>query len=202
MFRNIYKTLIVLLVFAVFANTSWAQSGSIVSTSVTNVTGGGAVLQTTINPNGYIGTMWFEFGTDNNLFTWNETEHLAVDSAYTTQTFTRTINGLRPETAYYFRAVTDNGRNEIKGNIFYFVTPPASQSSVSVNTTNTNSSNTKNTTTNNVKVNNTDTSENGASLSANTIFAGGFLPTNLLGWLILLFVAGAIIYLVKRIVQE
>ncbi len=200
MFRNIYKTLIVLLVFAIFAHTSSAQSGSIVSTNVTNVTGNGAVLQAEINPNGYIGTMWFEFGTDSNLYTWNETEHVAIDDAYYPRAFSRTIGGLKPNTAYYFRAVTDNGRSEIKGNIFYFVTGNATQSGNQNNQTNQSTENAVNK--NNSTSDTEDAKNTGVVNTANALFAGDFLPTNLLGWLILLFVAGAIIYLVKKIVQE
>lgn len=202
MLKKIIKTSIAFLVFAIFASTTLAQSGSIISTNVSGVTSSSATLRGEVNPNGYISTMWFEYGTDSNLYSWNETEHLAIDDINYPITLARTIGGLRPSTAYYFRTVIDNGRNETKGNIFYFVTSQAVSSQTGSNTFPDNS--------NNVNYNEatqaedtSDSNENVKSaLSANAIFGGGFLPDDLIGWLILIFIAIAIMYLVKKTVQN
>ncbi len=203
MSTKLLKTFGILSIFTLSTSVSFAQVGVILSTSVTNVTSNSATLNTEVNPSGYTSTTWFEYGTDNNLYTSNETEHLLIDDVNYAVPFARNISGLRPNTPYYFRTVVDNGRNETKGNIFYFVTPQASQSNVSINTVNTaktNNSNTTSTTTNNVDVKNSDTNESGSLLSANALFGGDFLPSSFLGWLILLLILFAIFWVVRKIV--
>jgi len=200
--KKLLKTFILLGILAVLTSPSYAQFSTVVETSVANVTGNSAVLQALVNPNGYISTMWFEYGTDSNLYTWSDTEHLAIDDVNYAIPFARTTSGLRPNTPYYFRAVVDNGRNETKGDIFYFVTTQGSQSNTVVNnsgTTNNTSATTSVNTTNNT--NNTDTTNDSSlSLTANALFAGGFLPNSFLGWLILISILVAILFVLKKIV--
>ncbi|HWA32225.1 MAG TPA: fibronectin type III domain-containing protein [Candidatus Paceibacterota bacterium] len=95
-----------------FASTVLAASQGTVS----------ATLSGSINPNGRLTTVWFEYGTDANLAKSNETPHASISAGMSSIPFTEDVTGLTPDTTYYFRIVTDNGEQETKGNILSFKT--------------------------------------------------------------------------------
>jgi len=91
--------------------------------NVGSVSNSSAILNGSINLNGYIGTAWFEYSTSSNLSTYEKTESLPYNNSLnTTLALAQTINGLSPNTIYYFRAVANNSYGTIRGNIFSFQT--------------------------------------------------------------------------------
>ena len=68
-------------------------------------------------------TTWFQYGTASGLWTYSETAHLYQGtSSYSNFPFYQSLNNLSPNTTYYFRAVSSDGSNTIKGNIVSFRT--------------------------------------------------------------------------------
>ena len=78
-----------------------------------------AILQGFVDPNGNTNTTrWFEWGTNSSYFN-NTTLKLNQTSS---GTFTQTVNGLSPNTTYYYRAVAQNPNGSVYGTVMSFVT--------------------------------------------------------------------------------
>ena len=78
-----------------------------------------AILQGFVDPNGSTNTTrWFEWGTNSSYFS-NTTLKLNQTSS---GTFTQTVNGLSPNTTYYYRAVAQNSNGSVYGTVMSFVT--------------------------------------------------------------------------------
>ncbi len=78
-----------------------------------------AILQGFVDPNGSTNTTrWFEWGTNSSYFN-NTTLKLNQTSS---GTFTQTVNGLSPNTTYYYRAVAQNSNGTVYGTVMSFVT--------------------------------------------------------------------------------
>lgn len=82
-------------------------------------------LEGVINPNGYLTTAWFEYGTSKTLSSFEETIHVAIGEQASMTPISGVITNLVPNTDYYFRLVADNGQRTIKGNIIPFTTKEA-----------------------------------------------------------------------------
>jgi len=91
-------------------------------------------LEGSVNPNGYLTTAWFEYGTSKDLSTFSETTHTAIGDNTSATPFSSSVSNLLPNTTYYFRIVADNGRRTMNGGIFSFTT----NNQTSVSTTNNN----------------------------------------------------------------
>lgn len=202
--NKIFKTILPVFIFVLSFSVAQAQYPNIDSINV-DISPTSANLKAQINPNGYVSTAWFEYGTNSNLNTYAQTEHVALTNTNNSLSISRTITGLTPNTTYYFRVVTDNGRNTLKGSIAYFVTSPQTQTYT--NTTYTNQTNT-NTYQNNTYRNQTASTIYSTNNSysyrstGNVLFGNGFLPNNIFGWFILILVVIAIIVVVRRIARE
>ena len=97
-----------------------------VSRTTANVTGG-------VNPNAYLTTYWFEYGTNNDLG--NVTQLHSGGSGSTQNTVTEALTNLQPLTKYYFRINAQNQYGTINGSIVTFTTAgPAASSKPEVNT--------------------------------------------------------------------
>ena len=86
--------------------------------SATNVGAGSATLNGRVDGNGSSVRAWFEYGTNTNF------GYLTSKSSYGSRStdYNKNISGLTPNTTYYFRAVAENSRDTVYGNIFYFNT--------------------------------------------------------------------------------
>jgi hypothetical protein len=225
--RNIKNTIAFLSLFGmffVFASSVEAQTyySNTQTTSTSSV-----ALNATVNPGGRSTTGWFEYTTDPNFYSWNETEHVYVGSTNSDTPLMATLNNLVPNTVYYFRVVTNNGKKVYKGNTLSFVT--TSQTQTYSNVTNTvpvavNTSNIRyvnapqpttvlytTTPTNQVTTN---TNANVATVYrsvnttnpnyvnvANPVFGSTFLPNTIFGWLLLMLIILAIFVVVRRLAQ-
>jgi len=157
-------------------------------------------LVTTGNNNS--ATSWFEWGTTVNLG--NQTVIMPISGTSSVK-HTNTISGLTPGTAYYFRAVAQNSYGTSYGSILSLVTTGSAPSTV-VRYYNVNPPTTQ------PNITNTDTyvpystnqNVNGAVsaasvLGANIFGTGSFLPTNLFGWLLILILILAIVFLGRHL---
>ncbi|MBE0568290.1 MAG: hypothetical protein IH577_01255 [Deltaproteobacteria bacterium] len=88
--------------------------------AATAVTGAGATVDGSVNPNGQETTAWFEWGTDPVLSTFSSTAGQSVGSGTTVQAVSAALSGLSPGTAYYFRAAASNAGGTQKGEIKSF----------------------------------------------------------------------------------
>lgn len=89
-----------------------------------------AILQGFVDPNGNTNTTrWFEWGTNSSYFN-NTTLKLNQTSS---GTFTQTVNGLSPNTTYYYRAVAQNPNGTVYGTVMSFVTNSNNQYNSSYN---------------------------------------------------------------------
>ena len=94
-----------------------------VTTNVaTSVTGSGATVNGSVNPNGQETTAWFEWGTDSGLATFSSTPGQALGSGTTSQAVNAVLSGLSPGTPFYFRAAASNAGGTVKGSIVGFST--------------------------------------------------------------------------------
>jgi hypothetical protein len=115
------------------ATVSKGTSATIISTK--SISDNNTVtLEGSVNPNGYLTTAWFEYGTSKDLSTFSETTHTAIGDNTSATPFSSSVSNLLPNTTYYFRIVADNGRRTINGGIFSFTT----NNQTSVSTTNNN----------------------------------------------------------------
>ncbi len=155
----------------------------VVSTNgASNVTSDSVTLQGYADGNGSSVRTWFEYGTTPALGSFTSSQYGGTRTnanAY--------INGLAPDTIYYYRFVATNSYQTSQGSIFSFRTHPPVVSSpqvieriVYVNDRST----TKNTTTQkNSLSEETDTTN---QLSASAASSGGsFFPGTFLGWLVI-----------------
>lgn len=191
-----------------YTNTNYTNSEQYMRESISSVT-----LNSSLNPGGYTTTAWFEYSLDPNFRTLNETEHKYVGSSNEEIPFGTTINNLIPNTIYYFRVITNNGRNTTKGNILSFTTKQNNISSnTNYSTTNAryvdnyiNQTQPLNTTgyTNYQNQNNSSIYQNTNRVSnnnvANPLFANTFLPNNLGGWLVLFLIILIIIIVIRKL---
>lgn len=130
-------------------------------------------------------TGYFEWGTDvNALYNTTSVQNLGSNQSVS---FFNTISNLNANTTYFYRAVSTNMYGVNKGAIQSFTT----KSVVVVSSTGNHSP------TNGINVNKTNTSTN--SLSASAIFGTSFLPSSIIGWLILTLVILAIVFLARQI---
>jgi hypothetical protein len=110
---------------ATFTTLSAAPSVSGEATSGTTQTG--ATLEAQVNPNNQPTTYYFEYGTSPTL-----SEASAVPAppgpeagaGYGNQTAGQAIEGLSPNTTYYYRALATNSTGKTEGPIESFTTPP------------------------------------------------------------------------------
>lgn len=134
-FKNlIFVVLFFSVIFSFSTKTINAQITNVNSTFGTTE----AVLNATITPNGYSTIGWFEYGTDNSLRNKIETERRYVGTTNNPVDFSQRVEGLTPNTTYYFRVITNNGRETIRGAILSFITVPntVAQNTTTVSTTN------------------------------------------------------------------
>ena len=97
---------------------------TVVTETASNTTGTSAILNGTVDPNGYTTTSWFEYGTSSGNLS-SSTAHIAQGSGTSTLDFAQSISGLTPNTTYYFRAVANNQYGTRTGTTLSFVTDAA-----------------------------------------------------------------------------
>jgi lysophospholipase L1-like esterase len=73
--------------------------------SAGNITTSGAILNGTVNPNGFPTETWFEYGMDNTLSTYVETGHVGRGSGITNIDISTNLAGISAYTTYYYRLV-------------------------------------------------------------------------------------------------
>ncbi len=85
-----------------------------------------ATLNGTVNPNGFATEAWFEYGTNPNLASFDNTATQNFAPGTITQPVDMTLTGLTPGTTYYFRLVASSVNGWVEGEIFHFTThnPP------------------------------------------------------------------------------
>jgi len=85
-----------------------------------------ATLNGTVNPNGFATGAWFEYGTNPNLASFDNTTTQNFSAGSIPQPVTQGISGLTPGTTYYFRQVASSVNGWVEGNISSFTThnPP------------------------------------------------------------------------------
>lgn len=144
---------------------------------------------------------WFEWGTTSNLG--NKTVTTPVSGAPATRHI-NTLSGLLPGTRYYFRAVAQNSYGISHGAILSAVTSGSAQ----IYDNNQNNTNTYVVPVNTASVNTVTSTDAtsaynsnlpGYALGANIFGYGGFLPTNLFGWLLIIILVLLIVYLSRRL---
>ncbi|MBX7209167.1 MAG: M36 family metallopeptidase [Verrucomicrobiaceae bacterium] len=95
----------------------------VVSASHSSITGGGATLGATVNPNGGATSVLFQYGTSPTLATSTNTGGQNIGSGTSNVAATPVaITGLTPLTTYYYRAVATNGGGSTNGTIQSFTT--------------------------------------------------------------------------------
>jgi hypothetical protein len=90
--------------------------------NATNITNNSAQLRSNINNNNRESIVYFEYGTNSNLNSYNETPRLISYPSYSDNTYAQTITGLNENTTYYFRAVGIYNNITTRGNIYSFST--------------------------------------------------------------------------------
>jgi len=101
---------------------------TVVTDNATSVGQNVATLNGTVNPKGVAAAAWFEYGTNPNLASFDNTATQNFAAGSITQLVTQGISGLTPGTTYYFRLVASSVNGWVEGNIFSFTTrnpPPA-----------------------------------------------------------------------------
>ena len=96
--------------------------------NATSVTENEAVLNGTVNLNGKATEAWFEYGTNPNLASYDNTTTQNIVAGTGTQPVNHVLSGLTPGTTYYFRLAASNAGGWAEGEIFHFTThnpPPA-----------------------------------------------------------------------------
>jgi len=133
---------------------------------------------------------YFEWGTNTNLN--NRTEIIST-GAFPLVKHINKLNGLKPNTTYYFRLVAENGLARNVGATHYFTTNPGVVSTSTVQTTN------ETTTIDNSATITPVYSERSieSAIGAN-VFNAGFLPGSLFGWLLLII----FILLIAVLIQQ
>lgn len=117
------KNLIILAMFGLFVlSFGTAKAQNLYSTNGAFPGATSVILSASINPNGNPTTGWFQISTNSAMNYPTETNHVYVGSSRSETSFTDTINGLSPNTVYYYRALANNGYSTTKGNILSFST--------------------------------------------------------------------------------
>jgi hypothetical protein len=100
-----------------------------VTDSTSAVSGNGATLHGTVNPNGEMTQAWFEWGPTADLGT--TTSPQPMGNGTTDATLSAALTGLQPATTYFYRVAAENARGTAAGDIQQFRTiqvPPAAPS--------------------------------------------------------------------------
>lgn len=96
--------------------------------NATSVKQNEAVLNGTVSPNGTATVAWFEYGTNPNLASYDNTTTQNIVAGTVTQPVNTPLSGLTSGTTYYFRLMASNAGGFAEGKIFSFTThnpPPA-----------------------------------------------------------------------------
>lgn len=96
----------------------------------------GATLRGTVSPNGKATTVWFEWGTDPTLSTWdNTTPCNEIEAGADNQAITRELTGRTTGTPCYYRVAARNENGISRGDIVSFVPSAAATASTLTVTT-------------------------------------------------------------------
>jgi phosphodiesterase/alkaline phosphatase D-like protein len=87
------------------------------------VEGPAATLHGQVSPNGEVTSAWFEWGQDPSLGQFDVTAPQSISGDATTSQQSAQLDGLAPETTYYFRQVASNAGGTAYGQILNFATP-------------------------------------------------------------------------------
>jgi hypothetical protein len=99
-----------------------AGAPTVTTTAAGTVTTTSVTLGGTINPNGTATNASFEWGTDPNLSSYNNTAQQSIGSGTNNVIVQANLSGLTPNTIYYFRAVGSNSAGIVRGTIKSFST--------------------------------------------------------------------------------
>jgi hypothetical protein len=109
-------TILIGVALAAFAGTAWASGGDkpeIKSTSVSSVSGSGAVLGGSIKPRDLETTYVFEYGLTKAYGA--QTPSASAGSSHSEVPISAEVSGLQGETTYHFRIVASNSKGTVRG---------------------------------------------------------------------------------------
>jgi alpha-amylase len=106
---------------ATFTTTSTLPTTTAATLPATALGTTSAMLNASINPNGNPTTAWFEHGAQPNLL---ENKTPVEDIGTTETSLSAVLDGLQPDTTYFFRVVAANDSKTIPGSILSFTTLP------------------------------------------------------------------------------
>ena len=92
----------------------------VITNPATNITQTSAMLNGSVNPNGYYTTYWFEYGTSYSLG--NTTQQYSLGTGNSYQAVSAYLYSLSANTTYYFRVVAQNQNGTAQGSILSFTT--------------------------------------------------------------------------------
>ena len=97
-----------------------------VTSASTSITSTSATLNGSVNPNGSLTNVWFEWGTDPTLTINTSTTQQAIGAGSDSQAVTGNLSSLVASTTYYFRMVASSAAGTARGSILFFTTvaPP------------------------------------------------------------------------------
>ncbi|MEI7709707.1 MAG: fibronectin type III domain-containing protein [bacterium] len=122
----------------------------------------------------YGANTWFEWGTSPNLVFKTGTLSVRTLTAFR---HTDSITDLIPGMTYYFRVVAENSFYRTTGDILSFTTNITSADAINIQPT-------------------------GTGLGANAIDSGTFLPTSIMGWVILMILFLILVVLTKHVYRN
>jgi hypothetical protein len=99
-----------------------AQRPTVTTSAADNLAPTSATLHGGVNPNSLATQAWFEYGTDNTLATFTQTDNVGIGSGSAVVQTSANISGLTPGGTVYFRAAASNAAGEQKGTILNFST--------------------------------------------------------------------------------
>ena len=108
------------LTFSVSFTSGTPSSPTATTQQATGVSGDGATLLGTANPNGANTTAWFEWGTSNTFGTTTPVQ--ALGSGTTAQNLSFALGGLESNATYYYQLEASNGTTTVPGGVFSFTT--------------------------------------------------------------------------------
>ncbi len=100
---------------ASFTTTASTRAPKVTTNAATSVTGSGATLNGSVNPNGRSTTAWFEWGTGPALATFTKTTSQSMGSGTTNRSVNSALSGLISGTTYYFRVAASNSAGTVEG---------------------------------------------------------------------------------------